>query len=167
MKSIFKLLILWTFLTVLLIACAPKAEDELEGSLGTGSGGDVVGTNLTSKDITKSDSTITGTLKYDADYFTEIPTTSTSENPLIFSLVGTTQTSLSLLFVTIDESGFKTNDKDLEIYQVNVHKDSNYTGFFCSELKDNNGISITVTGTSKEELSYLQVYAILNSLQSL
>ena len=189
-ENMFKLTPLWVIICFLLFSCAPPPEDELEGALGPGSGGDMVGTNLVSKDVTKADATVIGTLNYDGDYFTEIPSTDPSaDSPLLYSLVGTTQTSLSLVFIrilgrpdtacryqaallardeeyTIDESGLRTNDDDLEIYQVNVHKGSTYKSFFCTELKNNNGLSITITGASKAETSYLQVYAILNSIQS-
>ena len=174
-----------------LSACgSDKQKDKLAGLIGPGAGGTAasppVGTPQ-SPNIARPDGTVIGQYTYQDGFFS----LNTSDSTLIGLLNATPGGEPSLIILIshisgrpdtpcrfnaallardagldIGDTGFRRNDEGQELYQVNLSGHGQYVQLFCADLRGNTGAQFSVHADAPDKVSWLQVYAVLNSIHA-
>jgi hypothetical protein len=172
----------------LLSACGEEQkEDELNGTIGPGSGGvPVTQATVVSDTVTTPAGTRVGALDYDAGYWSE--TFSGGGDDSIAFVYENAADALAIVVVRINgrpdtpcrfeaavlarDEGFEVlasgdvfNDQGLEFHQVNLAKGGVEQRFFCTDLNNNVGIEFSITSGVTGHAAYEQVHFILNSVR--
>ncbi|MCP4754593.1 MAG: hypothetical protein GY866_27230 [Proteobacteria bacterium] len=181
-------ILLFAVFGLVLFSCQEVPDEDLEGALGVGVGGPTVGAGLVAKNLTKSNGEVIATYRYDGAYFLEMYGASSSADTVFQSLVDFQGDGIQLSLLRsvgrpdtacryqaallardedfeIDLTGDRENTNGIDVYQVEIHKASDFRGFFCSELKDGIGVLVAVQASSKDALGYEQIYFVLNSIE--
>jgi hypothetical protein len=173
----------------LLSACGGDAtKDNLSGYLGAGAGGPDTSPPLgtvQSVSLTRPDGTQIGTLSYDDGFFAESQPDPAVIGELTDTHTGSGTLTISATHITgradtpcrfdaailardggydITDFGGRKNAMGQGLYEVKESKGGSYLALFCANLKDNSGVQLTVTADTPDKLSWLQVFAVLNSL---
>ena len=64
----------------------------------------------------------------------------------------------------IGDTGFRSNDLDQRLYQVNLSSPGAYAELFCANLSQDTGAQFSILADSADKVSWLEVYAVLNSV---
>jgi len=172
----------------LLCACRGDVQkDQLSGWIGPGAGGPSPAGAPTAQPIVRPDGTTIGTFFYDAGFFgfttpdptqigvlTEIPTGSGFLQILITHISGRPDTPCRFNAAVlardngfeIGDTGFRSNALGLRLYQVNLHQPGAYVTLFCVNLRDNTGAQFSILADAPDKVSWLQAYAVINSIRA-
>ena len=165
-------------------------KDTLEGYIGPGSGGQptspVLGTPVPpSPIITRPDGTIIGQFTYQDGFFSF-----TNPDPTQIGLLTAIYAGAPVLTIIINHisgrvdtpcrfnaailardggfdignTGFRRNNQGLELYQVDLNGHGQFAQLFCANLLNNAGAQFSVVADAPDKVSWLQVYAVLNSI---
>ncbi|MFI5400075.1 MAG: hypothetical protein ACHQZQ_03370 [SAR324 cluster bacterium] len=172
-----------------LCACGSGlTKDKLTGAIGPGAGGPPVGT-MTSSNIDRPDGTLIGTFSYDGGFFLLAVPDPTEIGVLIYPYPGSgpPQIQIAMTHISgrsdtpcrffaateardsgfvIGDTGFRTNAQDQQLYQVNLQSPGAYATLFCANLSDNTGAQFSVAADAPDKVSWLQVYAVINSIHA-
>ncbi|MFI5401150.1 MAG: hypothetical protein ACHQZQ_08890, partial [SAR324 cluster bacterium] len=66
----------------------------------------------------------------------------------------------------IGDTGFRSNAQGQKLYQVNLSSPGAYAALFCADLSEDTGAQFSVVADSSDKVSWLQVYAVLNSIHA-
>jgi hypothetical protein len=172
----------------LLCACRGDVnKDQLSGPIGPGAGGlPPAGTPMTAV-IARPDGTPIGGFSYDPSFFTQsipdpvltgaltaIATGSGSLQILIAHISGRPDTPCRFNAAVlardggfeIGDTGFRSNALGQRLYQVNLQRPGTYVTLFCANLLDNTGSQFSIFADTPDEVRWLQVYAVINSIHA-
>jgi hypothetical protein len=66
----------------------------------------------------------------------------------------------------IGDTGFRSNALGQRLYQVNLQQPGAYVTLFCANLLDNAGSQFSIFADAPDKVSWLQVYAVINSIHA-
>lgn len=66
----------------------------------------------------------------------------------------------------IGDTGFRSNAQGQKLYQVNLSSPGAYAALFCADLSEDTGAQFSIVADSPDKVSWLQVYAVLNSIHA-
>ena len=67
---------------------------------------------------------------------------------------------------TIGDTGMRSNALGQQLYQVNLSGNGQYAQLFCANLTGNSGAQFSIIADAPNKVTWLQVYAVLNSIQA-
>jgi len=171
----------------LLCACRGDVQkDQLSGWIGPGAGGSPLAGAPTAQPIVRPDGTTIGTFSYYAffAFATPDPTqigvlTATAPGSgflqiLITHISGRPDTPCRFNAAVlardngfeIGDTGFRSNALGLRLYQVNLRQPGAYVTLFCVNLRDNTGAQFSILADAPDKVSWLQAYAVINSIRA-
>jgi hypothetical protein len=173
------------------VLCACRGDvkkDQLSGPIGPGAGGPVppVGA-VENAEIHRPDGTLIGGFSYDGGFFALLTPDPAQTGILAGADPGTGVLQIPITHISgrpdtpcrfsaavlardggfeIGDAGFRKNDQGQQLYQVNLQRPGAYAILFCAKLRDNAGSQFGIFADSPDKVSWLQAYAVINSIHA-